>query len=135
MIEKDYLNIKDDEIFNLPSQGKVDAGPFLNPHFRHDPFENAVSNTKLKLSDETRALIKDFNNPSKIKTDWKKLNLDFSWFSDLHKYDYWDFYGNLDSQKIKNRNFNNLPFPKSFDLMDWSRLRLLKGIHSKLTLK
>lgn len=121
-ITKDAHVLSQYEIFTRGSKGKSDAAPALNPLIGWNGNEGPLT-----LSSDILKL-KDNENFTVSKPDWKKLNLDFSWFKKLKDFDYWSFdeFGPMYSGNDKFKVFD-FPIPNYHDLVLWSKLRLLYG--------
>jgi hypothetical protein len=107
--------------------GQKDAAEFLNPIVSWSAQGEEISG-KLRLSDEIKKKLLTAKKVAELNVDWKKINLDFSWFAKLHEYDHWNFdnsgplYG-----KDKDYIISLAPIPDYVELTNWAELRLLKG--------
>jgi len=121
-----------------------DAGQILNPKF---PWMREVEENKEQVVNLPQIVI-----PAEIekklldwKDDWLKRSqdvnfsqLDFSWMERLQDFTYWD----LESNSPRSSFFDQdpyettfYPFPNMVQLKMWARLRLMKGIGEKNSLK
>lgn len=125
----DYQTIKKIDFFKLKPGKLNDAGPFLNSIVGWDGIKDANG---IFIEPEIKNQLRNFPNDSNAKPDFKNLNLNFSWFKELHKFDHWnyEFHKPVDAQS-KNYLFYNIPIPNYGDLMIWSKARLIKGIKEK----
>jgi hypothetical protein len=122
-LDADVALLRNYPFFTKPSEGRTDAGPYLNA---------LVSWPKqpgpLALTPKVRNLFAEGQLFPSQPLNWKDLNLDFSWMRQLHKYDFWSFdlyppmYGGQEKYLT-----HEAPHPEYAELVDWAKLRLLYG--------
>lgn len=124
VLEEDRLILSEYKIFQ-PSLGKNDAGPFLNPKVNW-PFGEIHHQGELALPEFIhREMSKDWVIKKPL---FKKMGLDFSWMSELHKFDFWDVEKNTPVFVAGKKYLTySYPAPSYKELMTWAKLRLLYG--------
>lgn len=125
----DYQTIKKIDFFKLKPGNLNDAGPFLNTIAGWNGLKDAKG---IFIEPEIKNQLRSFPADPNTKLDFKNLNLNVSWFKELHKFDHWnyEFHKPVDAQS-KNYLFYTIPIPNFDDLMIWSKARLIKGIKEK----
>jgi hypothetical protein len=64
-----------------------------------------------------------------FKTDGYDLkSFDFRWLSELAAYDHWNMEDNSPITHLQKLDFEKLPYPDLSPLLDWAKLRLIKGL-------
>jgi hypothetical protein len=115
--------------FSTASQGKSDAATFLNPLVAWD---DSQRETALRLPEEIAQSLKANSKWMEMQIDWQKHALDFTWFTKLHSFDYWNYDASgpkyLDSVTFPT---GSEPLPDYNLLQSWAKLRLLKGRDDK----
>lgn len=115
-----------DPVFLAETAGEADASSFLNPIIPWDGVAEKTEQLTLP-ADLRQKLLEQGKLPLKdLQFDWKKLKLDFSWFSQLHKFDHWAFDYQVAPYGMRSDfTIENLPMPLYGQLNDWAKLYLL----------
>lgn len=108
-----------------------DASEFLNPMVSWTSEQNPYDPEKpedyaLKLNPELVAALKADKDFAKIKIDWSKYKLDFSWFKKIQDYDHWSYTQNAPYSKNEtNFSVMTAPNPNYPELTRWVMVYLL----------
>ncbi len=129
LLEKDHEVLKQIPFFNVQVGNLNDAGPFLNPIMTWTGLETKDQSKRLNIDKGLEQKIKDYFAGKKF--DLNEINLDFSWFKELYKFDHWnyEFHPPVSAQTIEYK-FYNQPVPDG-NLLTWARARLLQGLKEK----
>ncbi|MBX2994147.1 MAG: hypothetical protein KF681_04980 [Bdellovibrionaceae bacterium] len=129
LIEADRLRLAAIEFFQSSTRGQLDASTFLNPLISWPQHPGLLA-----LPPEARKILElpPQGHFWDAQPDWKQLNLDFSWFTSLHRFDHWSFdQGGPLYDQGQDYKIMTMPQPEYADLVAWSKLRLLKGRDDK----
>ena len=114
-------------IFTNTIPGDKDASVYLNSLVSWK-LGSEIKKGSLNLPLELSEYLKSNSDINALKIDWSKWNLDFSFFNHIHQYDYWSYDNELPFVKnATNLNINNIPEVNYFELIEWSKLRILNG--------
>lgn len=114
-------------LFTNSQVGSNDAAPFLNSKVSWT-IGSEKKKKALAIPDEVLELLSSKSDFNELTIDWEKFNLDFSFFQNIHQYDFWSY----DTEEPFPKNLTNLkmediPQVDYFELINWSKLRVLHG--------
>lgn len=128
-IDEDAELLSKNSFFMKDSGGTKDASAFLNPLVSWNKIDDFPGvKGKLLLPEELNQLLTSSQNFTQLKIQWKKMNLDFSWLTELQKYDHWSYDQSGPAyDESKEYKIIVAPTPEYSELQSWSKLRLLLG--------
>jgi hypothetical protein len=110
----------------MPSGADHDASPFLN--VRLDWEGNTRPNGWLHLSEALRQRIESYGIGWPVAiTDEDVAGLDFSWMSELQKYDHWDLMAEGPLREYRELDLYRAPMPSFTELFLWTKLRIARA--------
>lgn len=136
------------DVFLISSHLSKDAGPFLNSRLEWNDVVNDIAakaayekylvslgaakivklSLPLQATEKRKSLGPDY---------YKKANeidlkgIDFGWFKELQKYDFWNIEVNSPLAYLDKFDYTKSPIPNVVPLVAWARLRLVKGVQER----
>jgi hypothetical protein len=110
----------------MPSGADHDASSFLT--VRLDWEENSRPNGLLHLPEALEQRVQSYGIGWPVAiTDDDLAGLDFSWMSELQKYDHWDLLAEGPLREYREADFYRAPIPNFRELFLWAKLRIARA--------